>query len=207
MISSAPRYLCRRKVCCVSGRHFAPPPERRRRFGSLPPHLRIGALSALLVVAVLLSSVIVTSIVQKRSPADLFGGLFMEAPQQHFQKDRIALLMLGIDYNYDEKGMPYSANARTDTIMALSVNFPTRDNPHGSVGILSVPRDMDYVFPGGHEDKINAAYAFGNNSVNASHRSERAVADFLGIPKFDRFVTLRIKSRNPAAMPIIRNTI
>jgi LCP family protein required for cell wall assembly len=151
-------------------------------------------LGALLVVAILLSSVIVTSIVQKRSPADLFGGLFMEAPQQHFNKDRIALLMLGIDYNYDDKGMPYSANARTDTIMALSINFPTRDNPHGSVGILSVPRDMDYVFPGGHEDKINAAYAFGNNSVNASHRSERAVADLLGIPKFDRFVTLRINA-------------
>ena len=149
---------------------------------------------ALLVVAVLLSSVIVTSIVQKRSPADLFGGLFMEAPQQHFHKDRIALLMLGIDYNYDDKGMPYSANARTDTIMTLSVNFPTRDDPHGSVGILSVPRDMDYVFPSGHEDKINVAYALGNGPVDASHRSEKAVADFLGSPKFDRYVTLRINA-------------
>jgi LCP family protein required for cell wall assembly len=178
----------------VSGKHFAPEPERRVRLPALPSPLRVGALVALLVGAVLLGSVIVTSIVEKRSPADLFGGLFMEAPQQHFHKDRIALLMVGIDYNYDEKGMPYSANARTDTIMTLSVNFPTRDNPRGSVGILSVPRDMDYTFPNGHEDKINVAYALGTNPLDASHRAERAVADFLGIPKFDRFITLRINA-------------
>jgi LCP family protein required for cell wall assembly len=178
----------------VPGKHFAPQSEPRRRFTGLPPHVRIGGLTVLLVAAILLCAVIVTSIVERRSPADLFGGLFIEAPQQHFHKDRIALLMLGIDYNYDEKGQPYSKNARSDTIMTLSLNFPTRDNPRGSVGILSVPRDMDYVFPNGHEDRINVAYALGNNPVDASHRSERAVADLLGLPKFDRFVTLRINA-------------
>ena len=78
--------------------------------------------------------------------------------------------------------------------MAVALNFPTKTSPRGSINILSVPRDMDYVFPSGHEDRINAAYSYGSNPVDAAQRSEAAVASFLGIPKFDRFIVLRINA-------------
>ena len=123
---------------------------------------------------------------------DVVGSMLVEPPQQHFHKDRIALLLMGIDYNYDDKDQEFSTNARTDTIMAVSLNFPTPENPHGSIGLLSVPRDTDYVFPSGREDKINAAYTGGSNPVTAAHLSEKAVSRFLGLPGFDRFITLRI---------------
>jgi len=154
--------------------------------------LKVAGLALLFVACIALGVLAVDSVVTKRSPGDVVGAMLVEPPQQHFHKDRIALLMMGIDYNYDDKDQEYSTNARTDTIMAVSLNFPTAENPHGSIGLLSVPRDSDYVFPNGHEDKINSAYTGGANPVAGAHLSEKAVARFLGLNGFDRFVTLRI---------------
>ncbi len=155
---------------------------------------KTAALALLFVLCIALGVLTVDSLVTRRSPTDVMGSLLIEPPQQHFHKDRIALLLLGIDYNYDDKDQEFSTNARTDTIMAVSINFPTAENPHGSIGLLSVPRDTDYVFPSGREDKINAAYTAGANPVSAAHLSEKAISRFLGIPGFDRFVTLRINA-------------
>ena len=154
--------------------------------------LRPAGFVLLFVACVALGVLAVDSVVTKRSPTDVVGAMLVEPPQQHFHKDRIALLLMGIDYNYDAKDQEFSTNARTDTIMAISLNFPTAQDPHGSIGLLSVPRDTDYVSPSGHEDKINATYAGGANPVAAAHLSERAVARLLGLHGFDRFVTLRI---------------
>jgi LCP family protein required for cell wall assembly len=123
------------------------------------------------------------------SVANAIGSIFIPAPQSYFHKDRIRVLVLGIDYNYDAKDQEYSDGARSDTIMALSINFPTSDAPQGSISILSVPRDTVYDFPHHGQDKINAAYSFGG--VRAS---EKYIADFLGVPGFDRYVVLRINA-------------
>ena len=171
-------------------KHYAPQSEPR----ALPNYLRIAGLTVLSIVTVFLISVIAASVVQRRSPADVLASFMIEPPQNHFHKDRILVGLFGIDYNYDSKDQPYSAGARTDTIKVVALNFPTKENPRGSLSILSVPRDMDYVFPNGHEDRINAAYSYGKDPVDSSHRAETAVADFLGLPKFDRFVTLRINA-------------
>jgi LCP family protein required for cell wall assembly len=103
-------------------------------------------------------------------------------PQRLFQKDRLAILLLGVDYNYDSKDNAYSAGARSDTIMAISLDLPTR-----SLHVLSVPRDMKYRYKDGHSDKINSAYSLGG-----PREEERAVANFLGLPAFDRYIVLRI---------------
>jgi len=105
-------------------------------------------------------------------------------PQELFKKDRLAVLVLGIDYNYDDKDMPFSAGARSDTIMAVSFDLVNK-----TMRELSVPRDMDVVLPNGTEDKINAAYAEGG-----FREAEAVVAKFLGIPKFDRYIVLRINA-------------
>ncbi len=104
------------------------------------------------------------------------------APQALFHKSRLRVLLLGLDYNYTDQDIEYSAAARSDTIMALSLDLPTH-----SLHVLSVPRDMKYTFLDGHSDKINAAYSLGG-----PHAAERAVAQFLGLPGFDRYVVLRL---------------
>ncbi|HEY0797837.1 MAG TPA: LCP family protein [Candidatus Baltobacteraceae bacterium] len=134
------------------------------------------------------------SIARHENPISTIGQILLPSPQQYFAKDRINVLLLGIDYNYDQNDQEYSTGARSDTIMALSLVFPTDANPKPTVHILSIPRDTLYTFPDGHRDKINTAYQDGGSSaVKSAQASEHAVADFLGLPGgFDRFVTLRI---------------
>ena len=68
-----------------------------------------------------------------------------------FMKDRVNVLMTGIDYAEERKGR---TDFRTDTIMLLSVNFKT-----GEVDILSVPRDSYADIAGTKRKwKINGAY-------------------------------------------------
>ena len=168
------------------GRHLGPPAPRKI------PWSRIAIVAAVVFAAAIgiAAAVVGTqSVVQKRSPADVVTAYFIEPPQTYYHKDRIALLLLGIDYNYDNKDQEYSASARSDTIMAISLNFPTAANPKVSVSVLSVPRDTDAVMPDGHEDKINTAYA-----VGGAKESEKVIAGFLGIPGFDRYVALRINA-------------
>jgi len=151
------------------------------------------ALALALVVGILLGTIAVKAFVEHRSPVNVVVEQFVPPPQQYFHKDKIAILLLGIDYDYDKNDNEYSANARTDTIKAVAVNFPTPQNPSGSLATLSVLRDTDTILPSGREDKINAAYGgFNGNADKAARSSELAVARFLGVPGFDRYLTLRI---------------
>ncbi len=151
-----------------------------------------------LIVGMFAGAVATQAIVQKRSATDVmasYGMPFIESPQSHFGKDRVALLLMGIDYDYNSKDEETSLNARADTIKAVSLNLPTASNPTGSVSMLSVPRDMDAVMTDGHENKINAAYGGYNYDYGAAARNqEKVVASFLGLPKFDRYITLRINA-------------
>ncbi len=115
-------------------------------------------------------------------------NIFIPPPEQLFAKDRISILVMGIDYNYTDRDMEFSAGARSDTIFVTTLDFPTR-----GVSILSVPRDMDATLPNGHEDKINAAYADGG-----AREADQVIGGFLGLPKtstghyFDRYIVLRV---------------
>lgn len=112
-------------------------------------------------------------------------SLFVPSPASVFGKDRIYLMLLGIDFNYDEKGMPYSKGARSDTIMAAGIDFPTR-----TVHMVSVLRDTEAMV-NGRDSKINEAYSDGGVKL-----ADRVIGDFLGMPAdehgrhFDRFVVV-----------------
>lgn len=150
------------------------------------------------IVGVFAVAVMTQSVLQRRSAVDVMAGYglpVIESPQAHFHKDRVALLLLGIDYSYDAKDQESSSDARADTIKAVALNLPTQQNPSGSISMLSVPRDTDAVMTNGREIKINAAYTgFAGNTVMAAHSQERVVAKFLGVPAFDRYLTLRINA-------------
>ena len=115
-------------------------------------------------------------------------NIFIPAPEQVFGKDRIQVLVLGIDYNYTEKDIEFSKGSRSDTILAVTLDFPSR-----SVSEVSVPRDMDAEIPKDGEDKINVAYALGGPP-----EADAVIGSFLGLPKtehgsyFDRYVVLRV---------------
>jgi LCP family protein required for cell wall assembly len=99
-----------------------------------------------------------------------------------FGKDRIRILLAGLDYDYDGKDQETSKHSRTDIIMAISLDFA-----HRRIDELSVPRDMVAVMPSGERAKINEAQSEGGIT-----ESQSVVAQWLGIPGFDRYVVLRI---------------
>jgi LCP family protein required for cell wall assembly len=67
------------------------------------------------------------------------------------QKERVNILLLGIDKRPDEKF------SRTDTMILVTVDPNSK-----TAGMLSVPRDLWVSIPGYDEDRVNKAYFFGD---------------------------------------------
>lgn len=105
-------------------------------------------------------------------------------PQEIFGKDRLNVLIVGLDYDYNEKDEEYSSESRSDVIWAVSLDFANK-----KINELSVPRDTDVVLPNGQEGKINQAQSDGGIK-----ESQAVIAKFLEIPGFDRYVILRINA-------------
>ncbi|WP_080843956.1 polyisoprenyl-teichoic acid--peptidoglycan teichoic acid transferase TagU [Cytobacillus gottheilii] len=82
------------------------------------------------------------------------------------KQDPFSVLMLGVDEREGDKG-------RSDTMIVLTVN------PHtNTIKMLSIPRDTRTEIIGrGFDDKINHAYAFGNEEMAMA-----TVENFLDIP-------------------------
>ena len=148
----------------------------------------MASLAALFVFCVAVGFLAMRAKSHHRSLPQEIAEIFIPTPEQVFGKDRIQVLVLGIDYNYTDRDIEFSKDARSDTIFAVTLDFPTR-----SVSELSVPRDMDAMVPHDGEDKINAAYA-----VGGPLEADSVIGQFLGLPKtpdgtyFDRYVVLRV---------------
>jgi polyisoprenyl-teichoic acid--peptidoglycan teichoic acid transferase len=113
--------------------------------------------------------------------------IYPKPPHVVFGKQRVYVMLLGIDYNYDDRGMPFSKDARSDTIMIAGLDFPTK-----SMKLVSVLRDTAALV-GGRETKINEAYSIGGVKL-----ADAAIGDFLGMPAnakgrhFDRYVVVNV---------------
>ena len=149
------------------------------------------AFLAVMLVVSAVCGVLATRMVQTGNinPVTTAVTFFVPTPQAVFGRDRLYVLLLGIDYNYDNKDQEYSTQARSDTIMAAGLDFPSK-----TVKIVSIPRDMDAVVHG-HEDKINVAFATGGEPY-----SDEIIGGWLGLPKnerntyFDRYIVLKINA-------------
>jgi LCP family protein required for cell wall assembly len=108
--------------------------------------------------------------------------IFVPDPVALFGKDRLSVLVIGLDYDYDNLDQETSKTSRSDIIMALSVDFKNH-----RLNELSVPRDMVATLPNGTRAKINQAQSDGGIKM-----SKAVIADWLGIPPFDRYVVMRI---------------
>jgi len=107
---------------------------------------------------------------------------FIPAPQRAFGKNGIRVLLVGLDYDYNSKDEETSKQSRSDIIMATDLDFVGH-----RISELSVPRDMVATMPDGKLAKINQAQSDGG-----IRESQAVIAQWLGIPSFDRYVVLRI---------------
>ncbi|WP_245587706.1 LCP family protein [Calidithermus chliarophilus] len=97
----------------------------------------------------------VSGVAGNASPATLFR--IVQQPRDFFLgKERVNVLIVGKDYNRDARGMPYTKNARADTIMLLSLDLARRQ-----AAAVSVPRDTYVVAPDGVGGKINGTFSRG----------------------------------------------
>lgn len=108
--------------------------------------------------------------------------IFIPTPQQLFGVDHLRVLVVGLDYDYNDRDEETSAHSRSDIIMAVNLDFVDH-----RIYELSVPRDMVATLPDGRIAKINEAQSDGG-----VRESEHVVSEWLGIPSFDRYVVLRI---------------
>jgi LCP family protein required for cell wall assembly len=182
----------------LSKRIDAGPPDERsvRRRRSEPAdyerHDRLAyILGALLIVFGLFTSAVAYTMVRSHTYNPVVGivNYFVPAPESVFGKERIFVLLMGLDYDYNNLDEPTSKDSRTDKIEAYAVDFPEK-----VIESIAVPRDMDAIV-NGHEDKINDAYRYGG-----AKNTDAVVGAFLGMPKndrgtyFDRYLTFRINT-------------
>lgn len=93
------------------------------------------------------------------------------------EKEPFSVLMLGVDERTGDKG-------RSDTMIVLTVNPNDK-----SIKMVSIPRDTRTEIIGkGFEDKINHAYAFGNEEMSMA-----TVENFLDIP-LDYYIKVNMES-------------
>jgi len=108
---------------------------------------------------------------------DTAGGSGVESPPEAGDPDAVNVLLLGLDGGEDEGE---EAVQRTDTLMLARIYPDT-----GRAKLLSIPRDLLVrdVGPGGEEDRINSAYAYGGTEATVE-----AVESLAGLP-VDHHVT------------------
>ena len=87
--------------------------------------------------------------------------------------DRLNVLLLGIDYNHDDKGIIYTKGARSDTMMVVSLSRDAK-----FLNVVSIPRDTRvYIGEGYGYEKINSAYSYGG-----VEQAKKTASEFLGVP-------------------------
>ena len=91
-------------------------------------------------------------------------------------KDKATIMIMGVDARDDDVG-------RSDTLMIASLDPKTKQ-----ASLLSVPRDTRVKIKGHGFDKINAAYAYGNERL-----SEDTVERLLGV-NIDHYIIINTKS-------------
>src|SRR5579863_8975989 len=119
---------------------------------------------------------------EHRNPVAAITQIFVPSPQQVFGKSNILVLVEGLDYDYTAKDEEYSTNSRSDVIWAVNLDFANK-----RIYQLSVPRDMVATMPNGSQAKINQA-----QSEGGVKEAKSVIAQWLGIPPFNRYVILRI---------------
>lgn len=143
------------------------------------------AIVAVFIIAGVVAAVAGYSVVAHRNPVTAISQItqiLVPSPQQVFGRSNLLVLVEGLDYDYNASDEEYSKNSRSDVIWAVNLDFGNK-----RIYELSIPRDMIATMPNGTQAKINEAQSDGGVS-----EAKTVIAQWLGIPGFDRYVILRI---------------
>jgi LCP family protein required for cell wall assembly len=99
-----------------------------------------------------------------------------------FGKQKLRVLVMGVDENWTDNDEMYTSGTRSDTMLAVNVDLASHQ-----VGIVSIPRDLWVHIPKNGYAKINEAIGDAGPL-----RSEKTVVENLGFPPFDDYVVLKI---------------
>lgn len=149
-----------------------------------PPVFKRALIALCILLAGGISLVAGMSVAQHRPFWQIVASAFTPSPQQLFGKNHILVLVEGLDYDYNSLDEEYSAKARSDVIWAVNLDFDTHH-----IYQLSIPRDMAATYPDGSRQKINQAQSDGGIK-----ESQAVIANFLGIPAFDRYLVFRVNT-------------
>lgn len=142
---------------------------------------RIALIAGLIAIGVG-STMIGYAMFMHRNPIAAITQMFVPPPSQVFGKSSVLVLVEGLDYDYTASDQEYSTNSRSDVIWAVNLDLANR-----RIFELSIPRDTVATMPNGSQAKINEA-----QSEGGINEARSVIAQFLGIPGFDRYVILRI---------------
>ena len=160
-----------------------PSPSRWQRFRRIPGTTRLVLFSTFMMVGAVVAlggGLVATNFLGHSAGATVAGASWKTIFQESYGKSvfvgerkRINLLVLGIDYNHDSKGMPYTKGARSDTMMVASIGDQAQ-----YLNVVSIPRDTyTLISESIGSDKINAAFSYGGVK-----QTRETVSRFLGIP-------------------------
>ncbi|HEY5426640.1 MAG TPA: LCP family protein [Candidatus Tumulicola sp.] len=162
------------------GKHITPPELE-------PAKARGGAWRIVVIIVGLValgigSALAAYAFFEHKNPVVAITQMFVPSPQEVFGKPNLLVLVEGLDYDYTSKDEEFSTNSRSDVIWAVNLDFASK-----RIYQLSIPRDMIATMPDGRRAKINQAQSDGGVT-----EAKSVIAQFLGIPQFDRYVILRI---------------
>lgn len=162
-------------VEAVSGELVSAPPAPRRR-----PSKTFFAIIAAVVVVVGALALFVSG------HGSIGGALapFLPSPDlvQVFGKPNLRVIVMGLDENWTDSDVAYTAGARTDTLLAVNVDLASKQ-----VNVVSIPRDLWVYIPKSGYGKINEAYGDGGPL-----RTKLTIEKNLDTPRFDYYVVLRL---------------
>ncbi len=165
------------------GKHLEQPPvSMEKPEPTTPLWIRRTTLIIGLVLVGFGSALAGFAIFKHENPVQFITDAFVPSPDQVFGKPNLLVLMEGLDYDYTDNDIEFSKNSRSDVIKAVNLDFVNK-----GVYVVSVPRDMLATYPNGSQRKINEAQSDGGVK-----EAQQVIAQFLGIPGFDRYVVLRI---------------
>jgi LCP family protein required for cell wall assembly len=154
----------------------APRPKPLRTFGWTI------LAAALLIAAISLGSYIH----YKHGLRNMLAEFNLASPDltEIFGRQKLRVLVMGLDENWDEKDQMYTSFARSDTMLGVNIDLATHQ-----VAIVSIPRDTWVHIPKRGYAKINEAIADAGPL-----RAEKTVVENLGTPPFDNYIVLRINA-------------
>lgn len=151
--------------------------KRRGPGRTIAAALSIAAIAGIALYAGKLAQTVYNA-TGRLSPRDTITLIKNPRGQFPASKNRINILLLGVDYSYlwtkknvALNGARYTKESRSDSIMMLSLDLDSK-----KVSALSVPRDTWVTDPTGHRGKINGAYKRGGPKLSA-----QTVGELLGV--------------------------